>query len=167
MGLFGKSKKEKAEELMATGSKGAGTVLSVQDTGMTVNDNPRIKMAFRIEPLDGQPAFDVEKTRTVSRVEIPRQGDRYPVWYDPNDISKWMFATIADDNGRQSIRQMFGDVAETFVGMNAPGAPVAAAAPAGGGAQDTVAALQQLADLHSQGLLTDEEFASQKAKLLG
>jgi hypothetical protein len=79
-----------------------------------------------------------------------------------------MFATIADDNGRQTMRQMFGEAAETFVGMNAPGAPVAAA-PATGGAQgqDTVAALQQLADLHTQGLLTDEEFADQKAKLLG
>jgi hypothetical protein len=30
-----------------------------------------------------------------------------------------------------------------------------------------VAALQQLADLHTQGLLTDEEFSAQKAKLLG
>jgi hypothetical protein len=168
MGLFGKSKKEKAQELIATGSKGVGTVLGVQDTGMTVNDNPRVKMSFRVEPVDGSPAFDVEKTRTVSRVEIPRQGDRYPVWYDPSDTSNWMFATIADDNGRQTMRQMFGEAAETFVGMNAPGAPVAAA-PAADGAQgqDTVAALQQLADLHTQGLLTDEEFADQKAKLLG
>jgi len=47
MGIF-KSKRKKAEELMATGSKGAGTVVMVQDTGMTVNDNPRIKMTFRV-----------------------------------------------------------------------------------------------------------------------
>jgi hypothetical protein len=160
MALF-KSKKKKAEELMATGSKGAGTVLSVQDTGMTVNDNPRVKMTFRVEPLDGGPAFDVEKTRTVSRLAIPRQGERYPVWYDPSDTSTWAFATIADDSGRETMRQMFGEVAETFVGMNAP------AAPAGAEGQDTVAQLSQLADLHRQGLLTDEEFQQQKAKLLG
>lgn len=30
----------------------------------------------------GSPPFDVEKTKTVSRVEIPRQGDRYAVFYD-------------------------------------------------------------------------------------
>jgi hypothetical protein len=163
MALF-KSKRKKAEELMTTGLKGAGTVVSVQDTGMTINDNPRIKMVFRVEPLDGSPAFDAQKTRTVSRVQIPRQGDRYPVWYDPEDpANSWMFAQIADDSGRASIRQLFGDVAETFVGMNAPDAPM----PVAPQAQDTVAALQQLADLRSQGVITEEEFAAQKKKLLG
>ena len=162
MALF-KSKKKQAADLVETGLKGAGTVISVQDTGMTVNDNPRVKMVFRVEPLDGGAPFDAEKTRTVSRVEIPRQGDRYPVWYSAEDPSgAWAYATIADDGGRESMRQMFGEVAETFVGMNAP------AAPAGpGGAQDTVEQLKTLADLHSQGLLTAEEFATQKAKLLG
>ena len=164
MGIFGKSKAQKAQDLMATGSKGVGTVVSVQDTGTTINDNPRVKMVFRVEPLDGSPALDLEKKTTVSRVEIPRQGDRYPVWYDPQDTSTWAYATIADDSGRENIRQMFGEAAESFVGMNAPGAPAPAAA---GGAQDTVEALKQLADLHSQGILSDDEFAAQKAKLLG
>jgi len=155
-----KSKRKKAAELFETGAKGAGTVIQVQDTGMTVNDNPRVKMAWRIEPLDGSPAFDAQKTTTVSRVEIPRQGDRYPVWYDPQDTSKWAYATIVDEQGRATMRQLFGEVAETFVGMGVPAAP-----PSQG--QDTVAQLQQLADLHSQGVLTDDEFAAQKAKLLG
>jgi len=39
--------------------------------------------------------------------------------------------------------------------------PPAAAPP------DPIEQLKQLADLHSQGVLTDEEFAAQKAKLLG
>jgi len=39
-------------------------------------------------------------------------------------------------------------------------------APAGGG-QDQIEQLKQLADLHSQGILTDEEFAAAKAKALG
>jgi hypothetical protein len=161
MALFS-SKKKKAEELFATGSKGVGTVIQVADTGMTVNDNPRVKMIFRVEPIDGSPAFDAQKTATVSRVQIPRQGDRYPVWYDPQDASKWAYASVADDNGRATMRQLFGDAAESFVGMNAPGAPVAAAP----GTYDDVEKLKQLADLHSQGILSDEEFASQKAKLL-
>jgi len=46
-------------------------------------------------------------------------------------------------------------------------APPAQAAPAGGGEDDKIAQLKQLADLHSQGILTDEEFASEKAKILG
>jgi hypothetical protein len=163
MALF-KSKKKQAAELFETGAKGAGTVISIQDTGMTINDNPRVKMVFRVEPLDGSPPFDAEKTTTVSRVEIPRQGDRYPVWYDVNEPAKtWAYATIVDESGRATMRQLFGDVAETFVGMNAPAAPAAV----GGGGQDVVEQIKQLADLHQQGILTDEEFAAQKAKLLG
>jgi hypothetical protein len=38
--------------------------------------------------------------------------------------------------------------------------------PAGGG-QDQIEQLKQLAELHTQGILTDEEFAAQKAKILG
>jgi hypothetical protein len=163
MALF-KSKKKQAAELFESGQKGAGTVVSVQDTGMTVNDNPRVKMVFRVEPLDGSPPFDAKKTRTVSRIEIPRQGDRYPVWFDAQDpTGTWAYATVADDNGRETMRQLFGAVADGFVGMNAPAPPVPAAAQG----QDVVEQLKQLADLHSQGILTDDEFAAQKAKLLG
>lgn len=47
------------------------------------------------------------------------------------------------------------------------GTPTAGATtPAAGGA-DVMAQLQQLAQLRSQGLLTDDEFAAAKAKLLG
>jgi hypothetical protein len=42
-----------------------------------------------------------------------------------------------------------------------------AAAPASGGiSSDAVEKLQQLAKLHEQGVLTDEEFAAQKERLL-
>ncbi len=164
MGIFGKSKKQKIADLMASGSKGVGTVVSVRDTGMTVNDNPRVEMVFRVEPLGGGATMDLTKKTTVSRVEIPRQGDRYPVWYDPTDTSTWSYATVTDESGRESLRQMFGDVANTFTGVG--GAPAAPAAVSGGG-QDVAAQLTQLADLKTQGLLTDEEFEAQKAKLLG
>lgn len=43
-------------------------------------------------------------------------------------------------------------------------APQAPPAPA---ADDKTAELQNLAQLHSQGILTDDEFAAAKAKLLG
>ena len=39
--------------------------------------------------------------------------------------------------------------------------------PAAGAATDDVAQLQQLAQLHTQGILTDEEFAAKKAQILG
>ena len=44
-------------------------------------------------------------------------------------------------------------------------APAPAPAPAGGG-NDMMAQLTQLSTLHAQGILSDEEFAAAKAKLL-
>jgi Short C-terminal domain len=46
-------------------------------------------------------------------------------------------------------------------------APAAPPAAAGGMEPDTLDQLRQLGQLHEQGVLTDEEFAAQKAKLLG
>lgn len=45
--------------------------------------------------------------------------------------------------------------------------PPAQAPPPAATAPDPIEKLKQLADLHEQGVLTDEEFAAQKAKLLG
>ena len=45
-------------------------------------------------------------------------------------------------------------------------APPAPAAPAAGGADDLMAQLEKLGELRDKGILTDEEFAAQKAKLL-
>lgn len=47
----------------------------------------------------------------------------------------------------------------------AQGAPAPAPA-AGSDINDRIAQLQQLAALHTQGVLTDEEFASEKARVL-
>jgi hypothetical protein len=46
-----------------------------------------------------------------------------------------------------------------------PAAPPAAASDAG--TEDSFEKLKQLGELHAQGVLTDEEFAAEKAKLLG
>jgi hypothetical protein len=45
-------------------------------------------------------------------------------------------------------------------------APPPAPAPAAASEGDKIEELKQLAQLHDQGVLTDEEFAAQKAKLL-
>ena len=47
--------------------------------------------------------------------------------------------------------------------QQAPPPPPPPAAPAGG---DMIEQLKQLGQLHEQGILTDEEFAAQKAKVL-
>jgi len=165
--MFGHKKKQ-AENLMATGSKAVGTITGVVDTGMTINDNPRVKISFQIEPLDGSPAFAAEKKATVSRVQIPQPGQRYPVWYDPADPQTFAYAIISDPSGRAQIAAMFGDAfgpngeGVGQVAVAAPAAP-AAAAPAGG---DPLDQIKKLSELHAAGVLTDAEFDAQKAKLL-
>jgi 3-keto-L-gulonate-6-phosphate decarboxylase len=51
--------------------------------------------------------------------------------------------------------------------MQQQSAAPAAPAAAGGMSPDAMAKLQQLGQLHEQGVLTDEEFAEQKKKVLG
>ena len=65
---------------------------------------------------------------------------------------------------RQNARWAEQDQAAYEEQMAQQPAPQAPQAPP---EQDTTAELQNLAQLHSQGVLTDEEFAAAKAKLLG
>ena len=57
--------------------------------------------------------------------------------------------------------------AEQEAQQQAAAPPPAALAPAAPAEDDQMAQLQKLAQLHSQGILTDEEFAASKAKILG
>jgi hypothetical protein len=55
---------------------------------------------------------------------------------------------------------------ERWAAQEAPPAPAAAPAPAPQGGESVIDQLQQLGELKAQGILTEEEFAAQKAKLL-
>lgn len=55
---------------------------------------------------------------------------------------------------------------EKYAAQDAANNP-APAAPAAPATDDTTEKLQQLASLHAQGILSDEEFAAAKAKALG
>jgi hypothetical protein len=70
---------------------------------------------------------------------------------------------------QQQQAAMQAEVAAQMAAQQAQApAPAAPAAAPGAAAQgDTIAQLQQLAALKEQGILTEEEFAAQKAKLLG
>jgi hypothetical protein len=97
-------------------------------------------------------------------VQIPRAGDRYPVWFDAADPSTWAYATVADEEGRAQLRQLFGEVADTFTGVGNGGAP--AAAPAAPAAADPLDRLKKLDELRTAGVLSDAEFQAKKAEVL-
>lgn len=64
---------------------------------------------------------------------------------------------------QQNQAAMDAAAAQAVANAQAAQAPAPAAAPAG---DDMMTKLTQLATLHSQGILSDEEFAAAKAKLL-
>ncbi len=83
-------------------------------------------------------------------------------------------AAYEQDSANQAAYESQAQMAEMQAQMNAlqaqQAAPVVPAAPAAAApaapAVDTIAELKQLADMKSSGLLTDDEFAAAKAKLL-
>jgi hypothetical protein len=158
-----KAKLEKAERLVATGGRGIGTVIEVSDTGMTINDNPRVHLRMRVEPTDGSAPFEREKTITVSRVAIPRAGDRFPVFYDREDPSNWGYGTEMEADAPADIRQLFAAASQ------APGVEFGTPSPAAPPAPATRSPLDEIArlnDLRMKGAVTDEEFEEAKDRLL-
>jgi hypothetical protein len=77
--------KKRRQRLEQAGVNGTAQVVSVRDTGMTINDNPRVVLTLQVSPGDGSAPFELSKKQTVSRVAIPRAGDAFVVRYDPDD----------------------------------------------------------------------------------
>ena len=80
-------------------------------------------------------------------------------------IKEMMEAAMKDpvafrQHAMEEAQKAFGAAGFTVMGAGAGAAPQS-------GEAAMVDTLQKLADLHKQGVLTDEEFAQQKAKLLG
>jgi len=165
--MFGnKRKREKAMTLVETGAHAIGTLTDVRDTGVSINEQIRVKLQLTIEPLDGTPAFAGEKTTMVSRVRVPPIGARYPVYYDRDDHTSFILvAGLSDEAGRANIVAAFGDAfGPDASGVGMPGLAAAPAAPAADGSLEQ---LKKLGDLRASGVLTEEEFEAKKAQILG
>ena len=76
-------------------------------------------------------------------------------------------AVVAGTAGAVRHRQDQKYAAQDQAAYDQQMAAQAAAAPAAPAEPDYAAELEQLAQLKNQGILTEEEFAAQKAKLLG
>ena len=75
---------QKRERLMKTGKSAKAEVERVEDTNVTINKNPKVRLYLKVKPDDGD-EFDAVVETVVSRVEIPRKGDFVNVWYDPKN----------------------------------------------------------------------------------
>ncbi len=70
------------KQLKMTGVKGTAIVVSVQDTGITVNNSPFAKITIEVKP-----GVTAQFSATVGRLNIPREGDTIEVVYDPSNPS--------------------------------------------------------------------------------
>ena len=57
-------------------------VVMVTDTGATVNMNPVVVIQMKVSPAAGAP-FDLTTQTMVSRIAVPRAGDKIKVKYNP------------------------------------------------------------------------------------
>ena len=151
---LGAAKQAVAAELMRTGTRGIGTIVEVSNTGVTINNNPRILIRMRIDPLDGSAPVERSKSVLVSRVAVPRAGERYPAWFDPADPDKWMYGTDMQADAPAEVRDMFAR------------AQASGAAPPPAESDGPVEELARLSELWKTGALSDAEFADAKARLL-
>ncbi len=76
----------KAAELMETGQQGNAQVLRLEDTGMRVNDNPRVTMLLEVQ-IPGHAPYQVEKTMVVPLINLPQvqPGQQVAVLADPSE----------------------------------------------------------------------------------
>jgi hypothetical protein len=74
--------------LRAHGLPGEGVVTAVQDTGVTMNDDPMVALTLQVTPDGGGGRFQRSAQTFVSRTAIPRVGDRYRVRFDPTDSAQ-------------------------------------------------------------------------------
>ena len=74
-------------DLATTGMDATAEVLSIEDTGMLINFNPVVKMKLKVEPRFGV-GFETIGQSAVSKIAIPRVGDKINIKYNPADPSQ-------------------------------------------------------------------------------
>jgi hypothetical protein len=73
--------------LAQNGADADAEVISVQDTGSSINMNPVVLLQLKVTPAAGAP-FDTMAQSMVSRIAVPRKGDKVKIKYNPADHSQ-------------------------------------------------------------------------------
>ncbi|MEU7869914.1 SHOCT domain-containing protein [Dactylosporangium sp. NPDC049140] len=138
------------DTLQTSGRAAVAEVLAVRETGTTVNDNPIVGLRVRLTPTDGGDPVEGEKNALVSRLNIPRVGERYAAGYDPGSPDSFVLILTVTDHTPAHLRELY----ERMRTEAAPGF-------------DPLERLGKLNELRLAGALTEAEFERQKANLLG
>ena len=78
-----------AQEIRKDGAPAMARVVSIRDTGITVNQDPVVAFHLLVHP-DGVEAFEAEAKARIGRLDIPRiqPGAEIPVIYDAHDHAR-------------------------------------------------------------------------------
>jgi hypothetical protein len=81
-----RNNQKRAQDLMQNGTQGEATILSLQDTGMRINDNPRVQVELEIE-VAMRPPYRVTKSVTIPLIRLSQVqvGSKVPVMVDLSD----------------------------------------------------------------------------------
>jgi hypothetical protein len=71
-----------AQWVAQNGIEATAEVIGVQDTGTTINNNPVVMMQLKVTTSVGT-QFDTNGQATVSRIAVPRAGDKIKIKYNP------------------------------------------------------------------------------------
>lgn len=78
-----------AQQLAETGADADAEVLGIQDTGATVNMNPVVVITLKVKPAKGE-EFQTAGQLMVSRLTIPRAGDKIKIKYNPENLTQFV-----------------------------------------------------------------------------
>ena len=84
--VFARSRRKKAKALLETGQHGEATVLSLEDTGVKINGEPRVRIGLEVH-IEGYPPYQVEKTMTVPLIRLSQVqvGSQIAIIADPSE----------------------------------------------------------------------------------
>jgi len=118
--MFGAKKKR---NILENGIQAHAVVIGVRDTGVTINENPRVELTLQVQP-EGDAPFEAKKKVTVSRVSIPRAGDGHWVRFDPANPTEIEFdktkaaevnATVETQTAEAAAAQVPADLAQNGI----------------------------------------------------
>jgi hypothetical protein len=192
--MLGKPSRHLKKHLDEHGKKASAVVVEIAAKGMAItngaegvigNTTLSLKTKLRVEPY-GEPSFEIEKRFRYGQLAVPSAGAKVGVVYDPADHDKIMlddtvpfgFGGTTTMGGRdmnevlatvkQAQAESHGDREELarLLRERLKGEVIVDQETIGAPAVDPLDRLEKLAKLHREGVLTDEEFAEQKKKLL-
>ena len=164
---------QQSQQLQASGVDGTATVVSVADTGGSLNDHPIARLELDVT-LPGQAPYRTTVEQAIPRLQAGQivPGAVVAVKADPQNPQAVALAATAGGSAAPAGAPSAPDPSApaSFAALQASAAAQAAAAQVAaanaGAAQDPATRLERLAELKDKGLLSESEFAAQKARIL-